>query len=265
MHALDTSRELPARSRRANPFSPEHSTYASYDGSKLVRVLGGSVTGAEEFVHDSFRGLILNPKFACVAAKSAIRSGHYRIGHYAQMPTRPDADTAEALAHDLFEFVVEQPSFIGFSTFVATFAEPIGADEAAFEKRLWSVLQSLHDLDVVHHDWDASVSSDPESADFSFSFAGRAFFLVGLHPAASRLTRRFAFPTLVFNSHAQFEELRREGKFGRMQEVIRARDIALQGTTNANLAAFGERSEALQYSGRPVEAGWRCPFQKRSR
>jgi hypothetical protein len=45
-----------------------------------------------------------------------------------------------------------------------------------------------------------------------------------------------------------------------MQEVIRARERELQGTLNPNLGDFGVHSEARQYSGRPAEEGWRCPF-----
>jgi hypothetical protein len=211
-----------------------------------------------EFVHDSFRALVLNPKFACVAAKSAINQGSYRMGVYDQLGS--EGATA-GLAHDLFCFVQEQPALgDGFSTFVASFAGPAIADELEFERLLWSQLQALHDLDHPHHAWDATVSCDPDDGQFSFSFAGRAFFVVGLHAASGRWTRRFAWPTLVFNAHAQFEQLRTEGKYDRIQQVIRTRDQALQGSVNPNLSDFGDRSEARQYSGRAVEEHWRCPF-----
>jgi FPC/CPF motif-containing protein YcgG len=45
---------------------------------------------------------------------------------------------------------------------------------------------------------------------------------------------------------------------------VREREIALQGSLNPNLADFGERSEARQYSGRAVEDQWRCPFHRRT-
>jgi FPC/CPF motif-containing protein YcgG len=144
--------------------------------------------------------------------------------------------------------------------FVAVFRGPIAADEIAFEQRLWRQLQHLHELDELGTAWDPGVSDDPESSQFSFSFGGRALFVVGMHPAASRLARRFHRPTLVFNPRAQFERLRAEGKFERLRERVRERDLALQGSLNPNLADFGEQSEARQYSGRAVEAEWRCPF-----
>jgi FPC/CPF motif-containing protein YcgG len=84
-----------------------------------------------------------------------------------------------------------------------------------------------------------------------------------MHPASSRLSRRFHWPTLVFNPRAQFERLRAEGKFERLRALVRERDVALQGTLNPNLADFGERSEARQYSGRATEPGWQCPFHRK--
>jgi len=85
--------------------------------------------------------------------------------------------------------------------------------------------------------------------------------VVGLHPRASRPARTFAKPTLVFNLHDQFEELRRAGKYEGMREKIMVRDEALAGSRNPMLARHGESSEARQYSGRIVDADWRCPFK----
>lgn len=252
---------MEAVAQQGNPFATpkalENSSYSAFTGGKLTRRLEGKPTALEEFVHDSFRSLVLNPRFTCVAAKSAVAHDAYRIGNYAAMD---DDGAIEGLAHDLYEFVQERPSFDGFSTFVATFNASEATTEVTFEERLWSLLQRLHALDRNHFDWDPTVSSDPDSEKFSFSFAGTAFFLVGLHSASSRFTRRFAFPTIAFNAHSQFEGLRETGKYERMQKVIRARDVSLQGDINHNLSDFGERSEARQYSGRAVENEWKCPF-----
>ena len=46
-----------------------------------------------------------------------------------------------------------------------------------------------------------------------------------------------------------------------MKNMIRARDMAFQGSINPVLEDFGVNSEARQYSGRAVEDNWRCPFQ----
>ena len=65
---------------------------------------------------------------------------------------------------------------------------------------------------------------------------------------------------MVFNSHRQFEQLRADGRYQKMQAATRERDIALQGSINPNLADFGQAAEARQYSGRAVGPDWVCPF-----
>jgi uncharacterized protein len=214
------------------------------------------------FVHDNFRALVLNDHFTCLGAKSAIRHNGYRFALYDELGGR---SSVEQLAADLASFAADGAESSGaFTTFVASFIEPAALTEALFEARLWQTLQALHDLDAAEHEWNASVSADPADPHFAFSFAGSAFFIVGLHAASSRAARRFAWPTLVFNPHRQFEELRRTGHYRRFQEVIRQAETALQGGINPMLADFGDRSEASQYSGRHVEAGWKCPFRAAS-
>jgi FPC/CPF motif-containing protein YcgG len=93
------------------------------------------------------------------------------------------------------------------------------------------------------------------------SLGGKGYFVVGLHPNASRAARRFKHPTLVFNLHAQFEKLRDEGRYETIRSKTIERDIALQGTTNPMLARHGEASPAAQYSGRAVGRNWKCPFR----
>ena len=99
----------------------------------------------------------------------------------------------------------------------------------------------MHACDSQHFAWDATVSDDPSSPDFSFSVAGRAVFVVGLHPTASRLARRAPMPCLVFNLHNQFENLRGSGKYAGLQRLIRDRDVALRGSINPTLVGFGVR------------------------
>jgi len=218
-----------------------------------------------ELIHDQFRALVLHPSFSCLGAKAALRSGTYQMGVYDDLGS---VEATRGLARDLTRFasmidgttVSDYGS--GLSTFVASFLRPVPNDELEFERLLWAQLQALHDGDQVRT-WDPAVSSDPDDTHFSFSIAGRAFFVVGLHAASTRWARRFAWPTLVFNPHDQFERLREEGHFGRLQGLIRSREQTLQGSLNSNLSDFGEHSEARQYSGRPVDDDWRCPFQVR--
>jgi FPC/CPF motif-containing protein YcgG len=246
-----------------NPFSKpqavENSSYSAYDGNRLIKPdTGERMPAMPSFVHDGLRALILNEHFPCVGGKSAIRHGAYRFGLYPELGT---AAAAAGLARDLFTFVEELPTFgESFTTFLASFAGPQVLDEPAFETSLWRTLQDLHDLDADHHEWDPSVSADPDDRRFSFSFGGTAFFVIGLHAGSSRVTRRFAWPTLVFNPHRQFDHLREIGEFKRFQEIIRRGDRALQGDSNPMLADHGEQSEAAQYSGQQIDGAWTCPF-----
>ena len=247
-----------------NPFdSPSalaQSNYCSFDGKRLARDGDEPAPSPRTaFVHDGFRALILNEHFSCIAAKSAVRQGNYGFGLYDEFASEL---SCAGLARDLFTFVhAGEPTAPEFRTFVASFAEPLPPDEVTFERLLWSTLQQLHDLDIVHHDWDHHTSADTADPEFSFSFAGTAFFVVGLHAASSRTTRRFAWPTLVFNPHQQFDRLRETGRYPRFQHIIRQAERALQGDINPMLSDFGWRSEASQYSGRRVDSEWRCPFR----
>lgn len=266
-NAFEAERGLHDDNPFQHPDALENSRYFAFDSGKLVSATTPPipVTPLAEFVHDGFRALVLNPHFTCVAAKSAFNRDNYRFGMYES--DLASSEATEGLARDLYHFLREQDTMRhnGFSTFVASFCGPVIANETDFERLLWQQLQELHELDAPLHGWDKSVSDDPNDSHFEFSFAGRACFVVGLHPASSRWTRRFAWPTLVFNAHFQFEELRETGKYGRMQEVTRTRDRHLQGSINANLADFGSHSDARQYSGRPVEAAWQCPFHAHAR
>lgn len=245
------------------PIEPKHSSYAGVVDGRLVRLPGGrEVSREQHFLHVMVRAFVLHPNFPCLGAKAALHSDDYRLGAYGELG---NSEVIVGLANDLYAFVDEQRRMqSGFSTFVAGFPELARNDEGTFESALWKTLQQLHDFDEESQ-WDPTASSDPDDSSFSFSFAGRAFFVVGMHPGSSRFARRFPVPLLVFNAKAQFDALREDGRFDRMQSKIRDRDARLQGSINPNLAAFGESSEARQYSGREVEPEWRCPFRPRSR
>lgn len=217
---------------------------------------------SDRVMEAEFSAFVADEHFPCLAGKGAVHRGDHTLRVYDALGSH---ESAAALAHDLTAFVQTGPADgAGLRAFVALFRGPDMADELAFERRLWRQLRRLHALDDPDTAWDPTVSDDPESPEFSFSFGGRALFVVGMHPASSRLARRFRWPTLVFNPRAQFERLRAEGKFERLRTLVRERDVALQGTPNPSLADFGERSEARQYSGRATEPEWRCPFHRKN-
>jgi len=209
--------------------------------------------------HAEFRDFVTGQEFPCVGARAAFNSGSYALAGYDELAG--DAGTAD-LAHDLLEFTqsdIREAS--EYATFVAIFRQPESCDEVEFERRLWQQLSKLNKLDVEQFDYDPHVRSDPADPQFSFSFGGQALYVIGMHPNSSREARRFGWPTMVFNPHEQFERLRADGKWKRMQQTIRERDVQLQGSINPMLSDFGEATEARQYSGRAVEENWRAPFE----
>ena len=216
----------------------------------------------DERAESAFRAFVADPRFPCLAGKGVTRGTGFRLRRYGVLGS---ARSATRLARDLAAFVSDMPvDGSGLHSFVAIFPRSAPADEIAFEQRLWEQVQRLHEHDAPGAGWDPTVSDDPRDAHFSFSFGGQALFVIGIHPASSRLARRFRWPALVFNPHAQFERLRADGRFAPLAAAVREREIALQGTLNPNLADFGEQSEARQYSGRAVGAEWRCPFHRTS-
>jgi uncharacterized protein len=257
--------DVQPRLTAVNPFADARSNYCRHDGTRLVRASGSDTVPSRMtmFVHDSVLALALNPHFTCLGAKSTVNQRAYRFALYPQLG---DEESSAGLAHDLFSFVSEEPSIDGdFTTFIASFESPAIADERLFEQLLWTTLQQLNALDAAHHLWAAEASDDPSDSTFAFSFAETAFFVVGLHAGSPRATRRFAWPTLVFNPHRQFEALKQSGRYSRFREVIREAERRLQGAINPMSADFGVRSEAAQYSGREVDGTWKCPFVAQSR
>jgi FPC/CPF motif-containing protein YcgG len=210
-------------------------------------------------IKEHFCSFIQEMSFPCVGAKSAIASGKLKtlIG-YDITSSWDDVRLQDELMEWAHEYA-SAPTL--FSSFAMIFASSRDLSELAFERAMWRRLQSLANKDAWRgQDYDARVSPDPNNPHFSLSFGGLAFFLVGLHPRASRPARRFHYPTLVFNAHDQFEQLRADGKYERMRSKIVQRDVALAGSPNPMLARHGEVSEARQYSGRVVGDDWRCPF-----
>jgi FPC/CPF motif-containing protein YcgG len=199
--------------------------------------------------------MVTHAEFPCLGAKSVFRRGS--VAHVV-LDDMTDPDVPAQLLERLAAFARSIEGDNGFHSFIATFRGPMPADEAGFEASLFALLQRLHDAD--DQSWADGVGSDPNDPHFAFSAGGTAYFIVWLHPAASRVARRAPLPTLVFNPHDQFEQLRTEGRFEGMRAKIRRRDEDLQGFANPMVADHGESSEAMQYSGRRHAPGWEPPL-----
>ena len=219
---------------------------------------------ADHVLAQDLRAFIAAPPFPCVGAKAALAKDQIAIVVARDIRSAWDDLRIYPLLLDFVAAYRAEPTL--FRSFAVVFESPATLTEPQFERHLWDRAQSLTDKDAwTGHSYDTRVSDDPHDTHFSLSFGGEAFFIVGLHPAASRPARRFTHPTLIFNLHDQFERLRAEGTYDKLRHTILQRDEKLAGSQNPMLARFGEQSEARQYSGRAVDAAWACPFHPAAR
>lgn len=198
---------------------------------------------------------VLEPDYPCLGARAVFNRDR---AHVVTTGRLGSASSSYDVFRALREFAESADPGQGFTSLLAVFGGAPPASERAFEDGLWRTLQHVCDFDDTP--WNPEVSSDPDDVNFSFSVAGTAFFVVGLHPNASRLARRAPWPVLTFNLHSQFEELKETERFARMRDTIRDRDLELQGSVNPMVADHGASSEARQYSGRAVPDSWHAPL-----
>lgn len=206
-------------------------------------------------VQSQMKAWVLDADYPCLGARAVFNRDRAHVvttGRLGQVRSSFDVYCA------LRDFGESADPDAGFTSLLAAFGGPPPPTERAFEDALWRTLQHLCDFDDTP--WNPEVSSDPDDVNFSFSIGGTAFFVVGLHPHASRMARRAPWPILTFNLHAQFEQLKQTERYAHMRDTIRARDLELQGSVNPMVADHGTISEARQYSGRAVSDSWQAPL-----
>lgn len=207
-------------------------------------------------IQKKLKKFIVEDDHPCVMAQTVFSMDKVDLHVYENFGSK---NTAQKILKDIKSYLAKYNFETNdFYTFVATFPDRKEYTEAQFEELLWKQLQFIHEVD--DQPWDPTVSSDPESKEFSFSILGKAFYMVGLHPNSSRKARQSPVPAIAFNLHWQFEKLREMGAYHNVRDKIRERDRELQGDNNPMLEDFGEKSEARQYSGRKVGEEWKCPF-----
>lgn len=215
-------------------------------------------------VRHSIERILKARDYPCVAAIRSLANDECRIGVYENFGS---GRSSAALASNLYLFLEEQRQTQSpFLSYWATFPDPIKGghldmDETEFENKLWHELSCLAAVAGFESKWDPRFSSDPESQGFCFSFAGSAFFVVGVHPRASRKSRQFPYPALVFNVYTQFETLMKNGQYDPMVRTIRRREKAYEGSVNPMVIEYGEKWESIQFSGARNPSDWRCPFR----
>lgn len=211
-------------------------------------------------IEQEFKDFIINKNHPCLMANTVFRMDKYHLKVYDDIT---NDEVIEPILNDIADYLKSYDFESNvFESLIISFKDNNFKTELAFENALWQFLQKLHDQD--HTEWDPNVSQDPNDPTFSFSIKGKAFYIVGMHPKSSRMARRAPYCTLVFNLHWQFEKLREMGTYQSVKKRIRWRDKALQGSINPVLQDFAEDSETKQYSGREVDANWKCPFHNKN-
>ena len=197
--------------------------------------------------------------FPCIGAKAALAHGQMHCmvaGHMAC----PNDDGA--ILKFLYHFIDDcRNSTDPYHSAAVIFKQPVVLNEKMFDALLWQRLQALSDMDAKEYPYDKRVDADVASSNFSFSLKEEALFILGLNPASERSSRKFAYPVVVFNPHAQFEKLRAAGRYETMKETVRKRDVIFSGSVNPMLDDFGNSSEVYQYSGMQYDEEWQCPLK----
>lgn len=102
-----------------------------------------------------------------------------------------NAKDTEKLYKDLCDFaekvLVDLENYL--ASYIAVFKNTYANDEDELNDLLWKLLQFLNEIDTVP--WNMDVSSNIRDANFSYSLGGTAFFIIGMHPKASRLHQTF--------------------------------------------------------------------------
>jgi FPC/CPF motif-containing protein YcgG len=209
---------------------------------------------------DEYLEFINEKEFPCVVAKAALARNHVKSFVASHMAC-PASDAS--ILQFLYNFVDQyRLSTESYHSAAVIFKGPVDTDERAFDALLWERLKALSILDKANYKHDIRVGADPEAANYSYSVKSEAFFVVGLHPGSERRSRRFKYPALIFNPHAEFEKLRKINRYEKLKGVVRKRDVIFSGSINPMLDDFGNSSEAIQYSGKRHGSEWKCPLAK---
>jgi FPC/CPF motif-containing protein YcgG len=219
----------------------------------------GNIVKREGAPVQEFRNFLEQRLYPCIAAKAAAAAQniHCMVAGHLGCP-----GDDYAILDFLYAFIDGfRNSKKNYHSAAVIFLGTSDCNEEIFDRLMWKRLQSLSNADAKKYSYDTRVSSDPSSAQFSFSLKQEAFYIIGLHPWSSRKARRFIYPTLVFNPHQQFEALRKTDKYEPIKNAIRRRDVKFSGSVNPMLQDFGISSEAFQYSGRRYDQRWRCPLK----
>lgn len=203
-------------------------------------------------MRNSLERFINDKSFPCIMAKAVMKTGHINIH------SGPVLDP-ESFLEEMYPFIERSKKVPQKLHSFILVLEDKSISFEGFEKMFWNFLREINLLDKLKYPHDKRVSKNPQDENFSFSLMEEAFFILMLHPQSPRFARRFTYPAIVFNPHVQFEKLRMKGIFKKVRDIIRSRDVILQGSVNPMLSDFGEKSEIFQYTGKTYQSFLELP------
>lgn len=216
-------------------------------------------TVLKDFEQD-ISSLVFANNYPCIAALKTLSTRQYSTGVFGELGA---GNQSHRLATELLAMRDEQKRTGSLElSFFAVFPDLADMSEDEFEQRLWKELSLLTTVPGIDPTWDPAFSENPEDKNFCFCLGGTAFFVVGMHPNSSRLSRRIRFPTLVFNVYEQFKELDRRNRYQPMIQANRKRDRLFQGDVNPMSEKYNDVWESIQFSGKNNSDEWKCPFHK---
>jgi uncharacterized protein len=217
------------------------------------------ISEAEIIIQNEFVDFIEDKSFPCVGAKTAMAKNQLSCIVVGNIFCTADDEKIINFLHTFIDKY--RTSDNQFHSAAIIFKSPQNITEAAYEIAIWQRLQAISNIDALHYKFDNRVSSNTASPLFSFSIKEEALFVVGMHGANSRDSRRFKYPAIVFNPHAQFEIMKQTNKYKKIQSSIRKRDMALSGSINPMLSDHAVSPEIIQYSGKNYGNSFSCPLK----
>lgn len=209
-------------------------------------------------IEKEIEALVTQKEYPCVAAIKSYFNDEYEVGLYKDFGS---GNSGKNLRQDLQGFLEKlKVSQSPYYTFWGIFPDKKYVEsEEKFETDLWNELSHMTSEETKDLDWQGK-TTNPNDKNFGFHLFGENFFVVGLHPEASRKSRKFPWPTLIFNVFSQFQTLRDKSLYDPMVETNRKRDVKFQGDANPMALIHGDDWETIQFSGRKNSSQWKCPF-----
>ena len=134
---------------------------------------------------EEFEDFVLDGAYPCIAARAAVSRGHVPC---LVANNIAEADDDARILVFIYDFIMQfRKAKTTLHSAAVIFTGPVNISEEDFDTFFWHRLQSLSRLDAGRFPYDARVSSDPASPDFSFSLGEEAFFIFDVeHRSAAK-------------------------------------------------------------------------------